>query len=575
MNTVKNMKKITLIIMVLILCAVKIAAAADKIEMDILPADGRNIVITGTVPLSGARIFVEVVRKGEGLKSEKNIYAAEQVKAAKDGTFIIKFTMPENDRADSDKYTDGYFTAYAFSDGFEKAEKDFSYIGEEENRADFFKNFNEAKKNKENMKNFLLNSDNKLFLDSYQILIDEYTSIAKSDIQLFAAELICQIKDNIDENNIADINEIIIAMRFNLADSAEKIEALLSDKDILLRYNINFDNIDKGQKTWFIECVLNVVNGDKIKRVSDLDTIFVRSQMLYELNNAHYSDAFKVLSKYESEFKLIECDAYSKIKQLDEKAVARVMNNLKVLSKTIKSTDELHKNLTQAYAEYKKNMGNNNNSASSGSGSHSASSGRGGMVIGDMKTVTPEIPTKDKETFSDISNVDWARTAINALANADVISGDGSGCFRPMDMVTRAEFIKMLVSALKIAKIGESDFYDVPSTDWSYHYVSAAYSSGIALGIGDNLFGKNDPITRQEAVVFLHRGAVREFIPLEAKRSGSFADNAGIADWAKRSVEIMYNAGYINGLGDNRFEPNKGLTRAQAAVMVYGLYNTL
>lgn len=574
MKTVKNIKKITLIISALILWVANSVFAAEKIEMNISPADGKNIVITGTVPSSGARVFIEVVRKGEDLKSEKNIYAAEQVKTANDGTFTIKFTMPEHDRADADKYADGYFTAYAFSDGFEKVERDFSYI-REESRTDFFKGLNEAIKSTESMKKFLLNADNKLFFDSYQILIDEYASIAKSDIQLFATELICEIRDSYDESNITDINETIIAMRFNCADSSEEIEELLSDKDILPRYNINFDSIDEKQKMWFIESVLDVVNGDKIKRVSDLDTIFIQSQIMYELNNAHYSDVFKVLSKYESELRLNECDAYSEIKKSDEKVIEVVMSKFKGLSKTIKSTNELHEKLSLAYAEYEKSLTQNKNSSSGGGGSNSSGGNSGGIVIGDIKTVTPETPTQIKEIFDDISDVEWAKTAINTLANADIISGDGNGCFRPMDIVTRAEFIKMLVSALKIAKISDSTFSDVPSTDWSYYYVSAAYSNGIALGAGDNLFGKNNPVTRQEAVVFLHRAAAREFIPLTAKRSGNFADNADVADWAKRSVEVMYNAGFINGLGDNRFGPNESLTRAQAAVMVYSLYNTL
>ena len=145
MNTVKNIKKIALIITALILWVANSVVAAEKIEMNILPADGKNIVITGKVPSAGARVFIEVVRKGEDLKSEKNIYVAEQVKTANDGTFTIKVTMPKHDRADADKYADGYFTAYAFSDGFEKAERDFSYIVEE-SRADFFEGLNEVKK---------------------------------------------------------------------------------------------------------------------------------------------------------------------------------------------------------------------------------------------------------------------------------------------------------------------------------------------------------------------------------------------------------------------------------------------
>ena len=44
--------------------------------------------------------------------------------------------------------------------------------------------------------------------------------------------------------------------------------------------------------------------------------------------------------------------------------------------------------------------------------------------------------------------------------------------------------------------------------------------------------------------------------------------------WAKDAIEIMAGLGIINGVGNNKFDPNSNATRAQSAVIMYRFYQT-
>ena len=49
----------------------------------------------------------------------------------------------------------------------------------------------------------------------------------------------------------------------------------------------------------------------------------------------------------------------------------------------------------------------------------------------------------------------------------------------------------------------------------------------------------------------------------------TFGDKSSIADYAKRAVALMAQAGYLSGDENGNFAPQKSLTRAEAAVVLY------
>ena len=201
--------------------------------------------------------------------------------------------------------------------------------------------------------------------------------------------------------------------------------------------------------------------------------------------------------------------------------------------------------------------------------------GGGGMAANAPKTEKPadtETPEVPEGTFSDISNVDWAKEAIETLADKGVLNGKGDGKFAPNDNVTREEFVKIIVVAFDLEDAeASSDFADVSKDSWSYSFVASAAKLGIVSGDGAS-FNPTSGISRQDMAVIIHR--VFEHLGAEIKGDAvSFDDDAEISEYAKAAVEALTAAGIINGMGDGTFAPSGTVTRAQAAKVVYGLLN--
>ena len=177
-------------------------------------------------------------------------------------------------------------------------------------------------------------------------------------------------------------------------------------------------------------------------------------------------------------------------------------------------------------------------------------------------------------TFSDISNVKWAKEAIEYLAARGVISGPGDGTFRPNGNVTRAEFIKMLMMALELEdEKAVCTFSDVNEGAWYYKPIATAQKLGIVKGKGDGTFGVNDEILRQDMTVMTYRTEQLLDIDLDDDVNVEpFTDEAEISSYAKEAVTAMQRAGIINGIGDGSFAPKNSVTRAEAAVIIYRLF---
>ena len=181
-----------------------------------------------------------------------------------------------------------------------------------------------------------------------------------------------------------------------------------------------------------------------------------------------------------------------------------------------------------------------------------------------------------KETFSDItSDVEWAKEAIETLAQYKLINGKEENIFAPKDNVTRAEFIKMLISVFNI-EIGNAkcEFTDVDENEWYYTYIASAVEKGIVNGYGDGRFGVSDFITRQDAAVMIDK--ILKYImdnkSYENDKPTSFDDRNDISDYAVSSVERLVDEGILNGI-DGFIIPRGYCTRAQAAVIFYRLIN--
>lgn len=217
-------------------------------------------------------------------------------------------------------------------------------------------------------------------------------------------------------------------------------------------------------------------------------------------------------------------------------------------------------------------VGGGSNGGGGSSGGSSSSRGNGSVAampqVNNGGSAAQDIAVKTG--FNDVTSAYWGFDYIEALRVSDIVSGDENGNFRPNDNISREEFLKMLISALKIdvSDAGDNSFKDISESDWSRQYVSKAVSLGIVNGISEDTFGKGMPITRQDMAVMCIRAlnAVNRGV---ADTAGiSFADTDEIAGYAAESVKQMSAMGVINGYDDNSFRPYNNATRGEAAKII-------
>lgn len=172
--------------------------------------------------------------------------------------------------------------------------------------------------------------------------------------------------------------------------------------------------------------------------------------------------------------------------------------------------------------------------------------------------------------FSDLDLTAWAKSDIQALAARGIVNGVSADSFAPKKDVTRAEFAKMLVQALKL-QAGEASnpFSDVQEGQWYYEAVVTAYALGIVKGNTDGTFGVQDKISRQDMAVMTYRALSAAGLSVtSASAAPAFKDASAIAAYAQEAVSAMQQAGIINGMADGTFAPAATANRAQAAVIL-------
>lgn len=140
--------------------------------------------------------------------------------------------------------------------------------------------------------------------------------------------------------------------------------------------------------------------------------------------------------------------------------------------------------------------------------------------------------------------------------------GDEKGNFRPNDSVTRAEVAQVFYALLKDKDVKiTARFDDVEDTAWYSKAVNTLASLGKVSGVGDNKFDPGRFITRAEFATIAAGFA---------KDAGLFFefDDVPESHWAYRGVNISVVNGWVSGVGDNDFAPDRPITRAEVATIV-------
>lgn len=182
------------------------------------------------------------------------------------------------------------------------------------------------------------------------------------------------------------------------------------------------------------------------------------------------------------------------------------------------------------------------------------------------------------KSFEDLGSVPWAQEVIAVLAGKGIISGKGAGLFDPNAALSRAEFAALITRMLKYTATSGAalSFADVAPESWYYGAVAAAYQNGLISGRSPSQFDPEGNISREEMSAIIAKVLQsRGYRAASGTELNSFADRGRIASWAEQPAAMVIREGIITGMGDSRFAPAENATRAQAAVMLYRLYQAV
>ena len=349
-------------------------------------------------------------------------------------------------------------------------------------------------------------------------------------------------------STVDDIEKVLSAFKdiFNITDKNTNIHL----------YKI-YSGLSTSQKSIFDEVLLQT----NPRNLTEFYTDFDKAVFLAVISSA--DEPQKITDAISQNGKTVGLDftCYNKCKP---STVALALLGNKYLT-----MNELESAIKKIYTNEDNNT--TNSGGNGGSGSSGGTGGKGGSITAPSISNNADNKLPSEQRFSDLAGVEWAKDAIEYLADKDIVSGDGDGTFRPNDFITREEFVKMLVEAFGLYNSdAKSDFDDLGQNHWAYLYVSSAYESKIVKGISETEFGIGENITRQDMAV-MSANAVKS---LGIEMSGdekTFSDAGSISDYAIDAVQSMAKVGIINGFEDGSFAPFAMATRAQAAKILYGL----
>ena len=124
---------------------------------------------------------------------------------------------------------------------------------------------------------------------------------------------------------------------------------------------------------------------------------------------------------------------------------------------------------------------------------------------------------------------------------------------------------KVEVKAVFTEEVKISPFRDVPTDAYYYEAVKWAQKKGITGGIGDGLFGPNQPCTRAQIVTFLWRAAGSP----EPKGTAAGMTDVAAGSYYEKAVAWAIENGITTGTADGRFAPDATCTRAQGMTFLF------
>ena len=190
------------------------------------------------------------------------------------------------------------------------------------------------------------------------------------------------------------------------------------------------------------------------------------------------------------------------------------------------------------------------------------------MFIGAIVAFLKEVETSP---FSDVSTSAYYYEAVKWAQEKGITGGIGNGLFGPNQPCTRAQIVTFLWRAAGSPVVNYAmNMSDVPEGSYYAEAVRWALSEGITTGTTENTFSPDSKCTRAQAVAFLFRYAASEAVTLQELVSG-FSDADSVPGYALPAMNWALAEEIVQGNG-SKLMPNDSCTRAQIVTFLFRAY---
>ena len=236
----------------------------------------------------------------------------------------------------------------------------------------------------------------------------------------------------------------------------------------------------------------------------------------------------------------------------------------------------------------------------------------GVVVLSRFNACTPEAQLQ-AGPYPDLTAKYWACPLIASAKDAGLLDYLSNKDFEPKKELTRAEAAQILAKtsygtakinsmfdwtvgfvpetiapvaavptlpvttiAIKPNPAGKSipqvkEFSDIPEDFWAADSVKYLATANVMAGYPDQTFRPDRIVTRGELAAILVKA---KGLPVDKKATYTGYSDVPKTSWAAPYVVAAVNAGYMSGRKGNKFEPNRGATRAEAVAALVKFDNT-
>lgn len=172
--------------------------------------------------------------------------------------------------------------------------------------------------------------------------------------------------------------------------------------------------------------------------------------------------------------------------------------------------------------------------------------------------------------FHDVKPGQWYSDAVSYVYNNDLMKGAGL-TFGLNNPTNRGMIATILYSlADKPAVSGSVNFSDVSPNAYYAKAIQWASQEGVIKGLGNNRFGPESPVSREQLAVMLYSYA--NYVGVDTSKTldlRHFSDYSRIDSWAIKPMQWAYCMGLLAGKQGNRIDPRGNATRSEVAVILY------